>query len=62
MKDYFQEHPIKVISEAPLAEIICNQDATGRVAKWVIDLTAHRVDYDKRTAIKSQLLADFLID
>ena len=51
-----------VISDAPLAEIIGNKDATGRVAKWAINLTAHGVEYDKRTAIKSQELADFLAD
>ena len=62
LKHYFQEHPIKVISEAPLTEIIGNKDATSRVAKWAINLTAHGVEYDKRTAIKSQVLADFLVD
>ena len=51
-----------MINEAPLAEIICNKDATGRVAKWAINLTAHGVDYDRRTSIKSQVLADFLVD
>ena len=51
-----------MLSEAPLAEIICNKDATGRVAKWAINLVAHGIDYDKRTAIKSQVLAEFLVD
>ena len=36
LKHYFQEHPIKVISDAPLAEIIGNKDAASRVAKWAI--------------------------
>ena len=29
LKHYFQEHSIKVVSSAPLADIICNRDATG---------------------------------
>ena len=29
LKHYFQEHPIKVISDAPLADIIGNKDTTG---------------------------------
>ena len=33
LKHYFQEHSIKVVSPAPLADIIRNRDATGRVAK-----------------------------
>ena len=36
LNHYFQEHPIKVVSSAPLADIIRNRDATGRVAKWEI--------------------------
>src|SRR3954467_6868773 len=31
---YFQEHPITVVSSAPLQDIIRNREATGRVAKW----------------------------
>ena len=57
LKHYFQEHPIKVISDAPLADIIGNKDATGRVAKWAINLAAHGVEYDKRKAIKRRAWA-----
>ena len=62
LKHYFQEHLIKVVSKAPLSKIICNKDETGRVAKWAINLVAHGIDYEKRTAIKSQVLADFIVD
>ena len=37
---YFQSHPIWVMSNAPLHDIINNPDATGRVAKWAIELSA----------------------
>lgn len=30
LKHYFQEHPIVVVSEAPLSDILNNSDATGR--------------------------------
>ena len=62
MKHYFQEHPIKVISEALLIEIICSKDATGKVAKCAINLAMHGIDYEKRKTIKSQVLADFIIN
>ena len=62
LKHYFQEHPITVVSTAPLAEIIGNKDATGRVAKWAIELAAHTILYEPRTAIKSQVVADFIVD
>src|SRR5664279_3567163 len=59
---YFQEHPITVVSKAPLGDIINNTDATGRVAKWGIELAAFDIQYKPRTAIKSQALADFVAD
>ena len=62
LKHYFQEHPIKVVSSAPLADIIRNKDATGRVAKWAIELGPYHITYEPRTAIKSQGLADFVND
>ncbi|KAK1680058.1 hypothetical protein QYE76_040906 [Lolium multiflorum] len=51
-----------VVSKAPLATIINNSDATGRVAKWGIELSAFDINYEARTAIKSQVLADFIAD
>ena len=47
---------------APLAEIIGSRDASGRVAKWAIALAPYTIFYQPRTAIKSQALADFLVD
>jgi hypothetical protein len=62
LKQYFQEHSITVFCTAPLAEIMGNRDASGRVAKWAIELAPYTILYQPRTAIKSQALADFLVD
>ncbi|SPT18305.1 unnamed protein product [Triticum aestivum] len=62
LKPYFQEHPITVVYTAPLADIIGNRDASGRLAKWAIELPPYTIFYQPRTAIKSQALADFLVD
>jgi hypothetical protein len=59
LKHYFEEHPITVVSTSPLSEIIGCKDATGRVAKWAIELAAHTIQYKPRTTIKSQIIADF---
>ena len=61
-KPYFQAHPITVVSSAPLVEIIGNRDASGRVAKWAIEIATHGIKYEPSTAVKSQALADFLVD
>jgi hypothetical protein len=62
LKHYFEEHPIMVVSTTPLSEIIGCKDASGRVAKWAIELAAHTIQYMSRTTIKSQIIADFFAD
>ena len=51
-----------MVSSAPLVEIIRNTEATGRIAKWAIELGPHHINYQPRTAIKSQALVDFVND
>ena len=62
LKQYFQGHPITVVSSAPLGDIIQNREATGRVAKWAIELGPHGLKYVPRTTIKSQALVDSIND
>ena len=62
LKKYFFSHPITVVSSVPLGDIIQNREATGRVAKWAIELGPHDLKYVPRTAIKSQALVDFIND
>ena len=62
LKQYFQEHLVTVVSAAPIKEIIGCRDAFGRVAKWALQLAGHTILYEPRTTIKSQALAEFLVD
>jgi ribonuclease HI len=52
-------HPIIVVNEAPLSSILNNPSATGRVSLWGIELSPLDIMYEKRKAIKSQVLPDF---
>src|SRR3954469_8175448 len=45
LRHYFQEHKIKVVSTAPLRDIINNCDATCHVAMWGIDIAAFDIYY-----------------
>ncbi len=51
LKHYFQGHPITVVSSAPLGDIVQNIEATGRIAKWAIELGPHGLKYIPRTII-----------
>jgi ribonuclease HI len=48
-----------VVNEAPLSNILNNPSATGRVSLWRIELSPLDITYEKRKAIKSQVLPDF---
>src|SRR3954468_10039875 len=61
LSHYFQEHQVMVVNKAPLNSILNNPEATGRVALWVIELSPLDIVYEKRHAIKSQVLPDFLV-
>jgi ribonuclease HI len=51
-----------MIMDFPLADILHNQDATGRISKWAVELEALSIDFKPRTAIKSQALVDFMAE
>jgi hypothetical protein len=51
-----------VVSSFPLGEIVQNKEASGRVAKWAVELMGETLLFATRKAIKSQILADFLAE
>jgi hypothetical protein len=42
--------------------VVRNKDVVGHIAKWVIKLSQFNVHFVLRTAIKFQVLADFVTD
>jgi hypothetical protein len=59
---YFDEYKITMITNFLLADILHNQDATGRISKWAVELRALSIDFKLHTAIKSQALVDFMAE
>jgi len=45
-----------------LGEIIQSREATGRIAKWSVELMSETLTYAPRKAIKSQALVDFVAE
>jgi len=62
LQHYFLGHPITVVSSFPLGEIIQSWEATGRIAKWSVELMSETLTYAPRKAIKSQALVDFIVE
>ena len=59
---YFDSHPVTIVTSFPLGEVIQNQDAMGRTVKWALKLMGQGIAYASRTAIKSQVLANFVAE
>jgi hypothetical protein len=62
LQHYFDAHTIKVLTNQPLNDIFRNRDSSGRIGKWAMELSKHVVDFVKCSAIKSQILADFMAE
>jgi len=59
---YFESHPVTVVTSFPLSEVIQNQEAIRRIAKWALELMGQGISYAPRMAIKSQALANFITE
>jgi hypothetical protein len=53
LQHYFQEYSISVVTDYPLGDILRNQDTTGRISKWAVELGALNIDFKPLTTIKS---------
>ena len=53
LRHYFESHPMTVVMSFPLGEVVRSQDATGRTAKWALELMDQGITYTSRTTIKS---------
>ncbi|GKC13286.1 reverse transcriptase domain-containing protein [Tanacetum coccineum] len=62
LRRYFQAHPIKVITDSPIGQVLNNLGASRRLPKWAVELGAYGITYVPRVAVKGQVLADFLAD
>jgi hypothetical protein len=45
LQHYFQEYSITVVTDYPLGNILWNQDATGIISKWAVELGALTIDF-----------------
>jgi predicted regulator of amino acid metabolism with ACT domain len=62
LRHYFEVHTIKVLTNQLLNDIFGNIDSSDRISKWATELSEHIVHFEKRSATKSQILADFVAE
>ncbi|KAJ9551982.1 hypothetical protein OSB04_016027 [Centaurea solstitialis] len=62
LRHYFESHHIIVVTNYPLKTVLRKPELTGRLAKWSIYLSGFDIEFKPKTAIKSQVLADFVAE
>jgi ribonuclease HI len=53
---------VRVTSDRGLGKLFRNPEASVRIAKWASELSGCHITFEPRTAIKSHVLADFIVD
>nr|GEX86391.1 reverse transcriptase domain-containing protein [Tanacetum cinerariifolium] len=62
LKIYFQAHPIIVITDQPIQQILSRSEVAGRLQKWSIELGEYAIHYRPRVSVKGHILADFIVE
>ena len=62
LRPYFQAHTIEVPTEYPMKQVLHKPETFGRLMKWAIELSEFDIIYKPKTAIKGQVLADFVME
>lgn len=60
IRPYFLSDLIKVCTNLPFRQTLGRPNLSGQMVKWVVELGEYEIDFEPRTAIKAQALADFL--
>ncbi|XP_015955836.1 uncharacterized protein LOC107480200 [Arachis duranensis] len=60
LRPYFQSHTIIVRTNQPLRWILTKPELAGRMIKWSIELSEFDIQFQPRSALKAQILADFI--
>ena len=62
LRSYFQAHTIEVPTKYPMKQVLHKPETSERLMKWAIELSEFDIRYKMKTAIKGQVLADFVME
>ena len=62
LRPYFQAHTIEIPTKYPMKQVLHKPETSGRLMKWAIELSEFNIRYKPKTAIKGQVLADFVME
>ncbi|GKU89881.1 hypothetical protein SLEP1_g3957 [Rubroshorea leprosula] len=62
LRPYFQSHPIIILTDQPLRQILQKPECSRRLIKWAVELGEFEITFQQRSAIRAQALADFIVE
>ena len=62
LRPYFQAHPVVVLTDQPLRNILHKSDLTGRMLQWTIELSKYGIEFQPKLSMKGQVMADFVLE
>ena len=62
LRQYFQAHPIVIMTDQPIRKVMNRIDVAGRLVQWAIELGQFDIEYWPQVVIKAQVLADFIVE
>ncbi|GJR36507.1 reverse transcriptase domain-containing protein [Tanacetum coccineum] len=62
LRRYFKAHPVKVITDQPIKQILSKIEASGKLPKYVVELGAYNITFKPRNDVKGKILADFITE
>ena len=52
LRPYFQAHPIIVLTNQPLRNVLHKSNISGRMLQWAIELSEYGIDYQPKLSMK----------
>jgi hypothetical protein len=62
LRHYFQSHKVVIKTGYPIKNVLKKPDLVGRIVAWSVELSEFDITFSPRGAIKSHILADFLLE
>ncbi|KAL0373415.1 UNVERIFIED_CONTAM: hypothetical protein Sradi_3257200 [Sesamum radiatum] len=60
LRPYFLSYPVGIKTNTLLKQVLGKPETSGRLIKWIIELSEYNISYLPRTTIKAEALADFV--
>ncbi|KAK0587832.1 hypothetical protein LWI29_029584 [Acer saccharum] len=62
LRPYFQSHPIVVLTNQPLRQVLQKPELAERLTKWAMEISEFDIQFRPRTSVKGQAVADFIAE